>query len=132
MATFDITRIISSDQTEGRLAGFKEVIAPEMGPPMHIHPGQIEIFHIVSGRLRFQVGEETLEVGPGGHAVVPAGVAHAFKNIGEESAEIRFEMVPPGDSEEMFRRLVEEAGEHDDLNAFFDQFQIEIVGPPLE
>src|SRR3954451_14488566 len=54
----------------------------------HIHPGQDENFEVLDGRLGRRVGGESLELGPGGSAAVPAGTVHKFWNAGDE--EVRF------------------------------------------
>jgi quercetin dioxygenase-like cupin family protein len=43
--------------------------------PRHEHPNE-QIATVVSGRLRFVVGDEELEVGAGESVLVPGGVSH--------------------------------------------------------
>ena len=61
---------------------------------------------------------------------MPAGAVHAFRNDSDEAVRIRFELLPAGNSEEGFERLV--AGEIGDIAAFFDQYDMDLSGPPLE
>ncbi len=53
---------------------------------LHKHPTTDELFYIIQGRLRFTVGDQEFEVGPGdmvqGHMDIP----HSFENIGDEPA----------------------------------------------
>jgi quercetin dioxygenase-like cupin family protein len=44
--------------------------------PLHHHP-QEQIAYVVSGRLRFQVGEEMIEALPGTSVGIPANTPHA-------------------------------------------------------
>lgn len=56
---------------------------PGTGPQLHRHPYE-ETFIVQEGRVRFTVGEEEIECGPGNIVVAPAGTAHRFVNVGEE------------------------------------------------
>ncbi len=52
----------------------------------HVHPAQEERFEVLSGELEFRVGKKTIVARPGDRVSVPAGTAHRFKNIGDETA----------------------------------------------
>jgi mannose-6-phosphate isomerase-like protein (cupin superfamily) len=43
-----------------------------------------EVYHVVRGRARLRVGDETRPVGPGSVAFVPAGAPHRFEEIEED------------------------------------------------
>ncbi len=43
--------------------------------PVHEHPNE-QIATVVSGRLRFVVGSEECEIGPGESVLIPGGVPH--------------------------------------------------------
>lgn len=44
--------------------------------PAHQHPEE-QITHMISGRLRFTINGETVELGPGESLAIPGGTAHA-------------------------------------------------------
>ena len=90
MEALDITCVISGSETGGAVAVFDEVVPPESGPPRHTHRDQLEVFHVLEGRIRFEVGGESLTREAGETALVPAGTVHAFRNDGAEAARIRF------------------------------------------
>jgi len=48
-------------------------------PPMHVHRNEDEVFHIIEGKMRFQVGQEQIVVGAGETIVAPKGVPHTFR-----------------------------------------------------
>jgi quercetin dioxygenase-like cupin family protein len=48
----------------------------------HQHP-QEQLSYIVRGRLRFTVGGETREVGPGEAVLIPGGVLHSVDTLEE-------------------------------------------------
>jgi mannose-6-phosphate isomerase-like protein (cupin superfamily) len=54
---------------------------PGTGPGLHRHPYE-ETFIVEDGKVRFTVGEETIEATAGQIVVVPAGTPHKFVNCG--------------------------------------------------
>lgn len=56
---------------------------PGDGPDLHTHP-YTETFVIQHGAVRFTVGEEVVDVGPGDVLVVPPDTPHGFTNVGGE------------------------------------------------
>ena len=57
------------------------------GAKLHRHP-YAEVFLVRRGRVTFEVGDETIEAREGQILVVPAGVPHAFKNIGKTTTNL--------------------------------------------
>jgi mannose-6-phosphate isomerase-like protein (cupin superfamily) len=62
----------------------------------HVHPGATERFHVLSGRIGFQVGERQAELGAGQSCEVPPGTSHDWWQAGPEEAQVLVE-VTPGD-----------------------------------
>jgi quercetin dioxygenase-like cupin family protein len=60
-------------------------LEPGHTPRPHSHDYE-QIVYIVSGRVRFTVGDEEAIVGPGDMLVVPPGVEHWAETIGDEPA----------------------------------------------
>jgi quercetin dioxygenase-like cupin family protein len=58
---------------------------PGHTPRPHSHHYE-QIVYIVSGRVRFTVGDETVEARPGDMLVVPPEVEHYAETIGDEPA----------------------------------------------
>jgi mannose-6-phosphate isomerase-like protein (cupin superfamily) len=54
---------------------------PGTGPDLHRHPYE-ETFIVEDGRVRFTVGEQTIEATAGQIVIVPAGTPHKFVNAG--------------------------------------------------
>jgi quercetin dioxygenase-like cupin family protein len=128
---FNIENLVSGASTAGQLAAFQEITSPGSGPPMHVHHGQVEIFHVIRGRHLFSVDGVETEADAGACLVVPQGAVHTFKNISAEEGVLHFELLPAGSSEEFFRKLT--AGEFDPENVggFFADHGIGLAGPPL-
>ena len=54
------------------------------GPQRHIHRHHADAFYCLEGRLRITLDEEDLILGPGGFALIPPEVIHAFGNPSDE------------------------------------------------
>ncbi len=129
---FRIRTLVKGSETEERISVFEEVTAPGFGPPLHSHPSQLELFHIIKGQHRFLLGDEELIAGPGDCVVIPAGVAHTFQNVAGEDGLVHFELLPAGAAEPFFDRLVSDFTGIADMGAFFAEHGLELLGPPLE
>ena len=68
----------------------------------HVHPGATERFHVLRGRVGFEVGGRRRELEAGQFCEVPPGTSHDWWQIGDEEAQVLVE-VAPGDR---FVRLV--------------------------
>ncbi|GAA2280907.1 cupin [Streptomyces ruber] len=67
--------------TEHRLGIAESVLAPHTpGPPQHRHARHDEGFYIVSGTVRFTVGDKDYDATTGTLVMVPPGVPHTFAN----------------------------------------------------
>jgi quercetin dioxygenase-like cupin family protein len=55
-------------------------IAAGADVPVHSHPHE-QIGHVVSGRMRFRIGEQEQELGPGDGYAVPGGVEHGAHGV---------------------------------------------------
>ncbi|MBS1844330.1 MAG: cupin domain-containing protein [Actinobacteria bacterium] len=57
-------------------------------PPLHVHHKQEETVHVLKGRFKVRIGEETFVLGEGGFACLPSEIPHTFVNLTDEPAEI--------------------------------------------
>lgn len=68
--------------TGHRLAIAESVLAPHsQGPPQHRHAQHDEGFYIISGTVRFTVGDEDHDATTGTLVMVPPGTPHTFANL---------------------------------------------------
>ena len=75
-----------------------DVVAEPGGDvPLHLHPSQEERFEVRTGHVRFEVGRQRIEGGPGTTVTAPAGAKHAFRNVGDVEAHLRVEVEPAMD-----------------------------------
>lgn len=77
---------ITGDDTDGKFDYFDVRVGSLDGPPLHTHLEQDETFHVISGELRFKVGEQTVDVKEGEYIYIPKGTVHAFVNLKQEPA----------------------------------------------
>jgi len=94
-----------------------------------MHQNQLEIFHVISGSIQFELEGERIDVYSGGTAIIPPGKTHSFINKSEEESVIHFELLPSDSSEQFFEGLV--SGKFEDLALFFDQHGLKLLGPPI-
>jgi quercetin dioxygenase-like cupin family protein len=50
--------------------------------PAHTHPHE-QVGHVVAGRMRFRIGDDVRELGPGDGYSVPGGVVHGATGVTE-------------------------------------------------
>jgi mannose-6-phosphate isomerase-like protein (cupin superfamily) len=63
-----------------------EITAPAgLQTPLHVHYREDEGFYVLDGAVTIQLGEETVELGPGQHAFGPRDIPHRF-TIGPDGA----------------------------------------------
>jgi quercetin dioxygenase-like cupin family protein len=55
-------------------------IAKDAEVPLHTHPHE-QVGHVVSGQMRFRLGDEERELGPGDGYAVPSNVPHGAVGV---------------------------------------------------
>jgi mannose-6-phosphate isomerase-like protein (cupin superfamily) len=99
-----LAEIKASAAETGGMYTLVEITAPPgLEAPLHVHYRDDEGFYVLEGSATIQVGDETVELGPGQHAYGPRDVPHRF-TIGPEGARMLWVLTPGG-----FENLVEEA-----------------------
>ncbi|MEU5951184.1 cupin domain-containing protein [Streptomyces sp. NPDC047525] len=75
-------RVLEDGSNTGHRIGLAEsVLAPHTpGPPQHRHAQHDEGFYVVSGTVRFTVGEQDYDATAGTLVMVPPGAPHTFAN----------------------------------------------------
>lgn len=125
---------ISGSDTNGGLAIFEQTsLSPKRGTPLHVHPEQDEVFHVIEGAYYFQVGDEKFNLKAGDSIFLPRNVPHAWTQMADKGKMIVV-FQPAGKMEDFFVSL---AGmDHDpsaeEIARLFKDNQMQIVGPPLK
>ncbi|MGW1990340.1 cupin domain-containing protein [Embleya sp. NPDC001921] len=91
--------------TEHRLGVTESILAPHTsGPPQHRHARHDEGFYIVSGTVRFTVGDREHDAIAGTLVMVPRGAPHTFANPTDRPA-VMLSMFTPDLYVQYFRDL---------------------------
>ena len=108
-------------------------IAPGMGAPAHVSFQEDKLFHITDGTLRFIIGDQHLDAGPGSHIFVAKGDVHGFSAAGDSPAKMTL-VSTPARHDRFFQALSDLPVPHDPekVAAVCQAFQQAIVGPPIE
>ena len=130
----DLIFKVTGDDTGGALDYVTVEVAPNGGPPLHIHHTRDELIHAVKGRFKVQIGDETFVIEQGGFAYMPTGRRHAFLNLTDEPAELTM-VFTPGGAHKFFEELGPlaraSAPDRTEIAALFEKHDCTLLGPPL-
>jgi mannose-6-phosphate isomerase-like protein (cupin superfamily) len=62
--------------------------------PLHVHHADDEAWYVLEGMLRFRIGDEIREAGPGSAVLAPKGTPHAYGNAGGQPTRYLLVMTP--------------------------------------
>ncbi len=105
MGGFGARFMIDGETAGGSFALVEHPIAPRtLAAPLHRHSNEDEYSYVLEGRVGIQLGEETVEAGPGDLVLKPRGQWHAFWNPGDEPARL-LEIISPAGFENYFAEI---------------------------
>ncbi|MFZ7115519.1 MAG: cupin domain-containing protein [Bacteroidota bacterium] len=125
---------VSGNDTGGELAIFEQTsLSQGKGTPMHIHNNQDEIFYVIEGAYKFQVGENKFDLNPGDSIFLPRGIAHAWSQLSEKG-KMTVVVQPAGKLENFFITMaaLEHEPSHAEIEKIFADNEMKVVGPPLK
>jgi mannose-6-phosphate isomerase-like protein (cupin superfamily) len=97
--------VLRGDGAGGRFGLIEHTMAPRtLAAPLHTHENEDEYSFVLAGRMGAQIGDETLEAGPGDLVCKPRGIQHAFWNPGDEETRV-LEIISPAGFEQYFADL---------------------------
>lgn len=108
--TDSVTIKATTADTGGLYALYETVTPPAGGCPPHAQRYDDEALFVIEGRYAVLVGEEQVELGPGGYAFIPRGTVHAFTNPGSEPARMLVLITPGGIHEQFLDEVADRAG----------------------
>jgi quercetin dioxygenase-like cupin family protein len=85
---------VPGEAVGGRYALIELLFPQHASPPLHTH-AQDESYVVLEGRLTVVADGQRFELGPGGAAAVPMGVAHTFR-VESETARVLVLSTPAG------------------------------------
>jgi quercetin dioxygenase-like cupin family protein len=110
---------------------------PGVGPELHIHLAQNELFFMLKGSIGVQCGPDRTILNVGDAFMAPANIPHAFVVLGTEPAHVLLVYDPAGDMEGFFQEyapLVSVDGEPDrkKLAEAYAKHGMKVAGSPLK
>ena len=130
----DLIFKVTGEDTGGAFDHFIVEVAPKGGPPLHVHQDQEETIHVLKGRYKVRIGDETFSCREGGFAYLPSGIPHAFVNLTDEPGEI-IVVYTPGGGHKFYEELgpMSRGGRPDPkaIAALFEKYGMTLLGPPL-
>jgi mannose-6-phosphate isomerase-like protein (cupin superfamily) len=85
----------SAADTGGQYTLVEITAPPGLQAPLHVHYREDEGFYVLEGTVTIQVGDETVELGPGQHAYGPRDIPHRF-TVGPDGARMIWVLTPTG------------------------------------
>jgi len=74
------TYLVTGEESGGRYFTLIASVAPNTGPPPHVHHLEEEQFYVLEGTLSFYVGDQTFQARAGDFLHIPRQTVHWFKN----------------------------------------------------
>jgi mannose-6-phosphate isomerase-like protein (cupin superfamily) len=127
-----VTPIITGKESAGGLVILETVTPPRVGPPLHLHHREDEVFYVVEGKFIFEYGGKQMEGGPGTHVFLPRDIPHCFQNIGENTGKMLVICQPAG-VDLFFEDLSKLQGPPEPAKVVpvFEKWGLELLGPPM-
>lgn len=139
-----VTILATGEETGGAYTLFETRTLPGQGTPPHFQKHEDESFYILEGNYAFQIGDESVVLGPGGYAFVPRGTVHAFRNTGDGLARMLVSTTPGGYHENFFAEAGDPVADpaspgppagppdFERLMAAAKRWGVEVLPPPAE
>jgi len=124
---------ISGSDTNGDLAIFEQTsLSQGKGTPLHIHHFQDEIFYVIEGSYKFQVGDDKYDLAIGDSIFLPRKVAHAWTQVSVKGKMI-VTFQPAGKLENFFVTIaaLDHQPSQQEIAKIFSDNDMQVVGPPL-
>ena len=123
---------ISGKDTNGQLAVFEYIGTQKVGPSLHVHFNQDEIFTVVEGEYLFQVGDKKDTLKAGDTIFLPRQVPHTWIQLSDLGKLIYF-LQPAGKMEEFFLTMnnLKERPSAEEMSKIHATHGMKVVGPPL-
>lgn len=123
---------ISSKDTDGQLSVFEYTGLGKVGPMLHLHMYQDEIFTVIEGEYRFVVGEDTHVLKPGQTIFLPRNIPHTWIQLTDKGKLIYF-LQPAGKMEKFFSYMntLKERPSQSEMDRIHKEHGMKVVGPPL-
>jgi mannose-6-phosphate isomerase-like protein (cupin superfamily) len=119
--------------THGVATVMELAISPKVGPVLHTHVREDEVWWVLEGDFRFKAGDAMFELSTGGMAFGPRGTPHNFQNVGETPGRLLVFTTPSGTERlfEDYTKLLPGPVDPETIAAIGHANWVEFNGPPL-
>lgn len=123
---------VSGKDTNGQLALFEYIGNEKIGPHLHVHHDQDEIFSILEGEYLFRVGDEQFTAKAGDTVFGPRKVPHTWVQV-SDTGKMGYMVQPAGKLEAFFLKMSELKGPPTEalVRKIHHEHGMEVLGPPL-
>jgi quercetin dioxygenase-like cupin family protein len=110
---------------------------PGVGPELHVHLAQNELFFVLKGSIGVQCGSDRNVLNAGDAFMAPANIPHAFITLGTETADVLLVYDPAGEMESFFAEYaplvsVDGGPDRKKLAEVYAKHGMRVLGPPLK
>jgi quercetin dioxygenase-like cupin family protein len=95
---------VKSKDTDG-VFSVTEIVTPrEKGVALHVHEREDELVYLLAGEIEVTLGNQKMKAVPGVMALLPRGIPHGFRNIGNKPSRL-LDTILPGQFDNYFVEL---------------------------
>lgn len=125
--------IISRKDTGNALTVFDYTGLDKIGPSLHMHLHQDEMFYVVEGSYRFMVGEETMELSSGDTIFLPRNIPHTWIQL-TNKGRLVYAVQPAGTLEDFFVEMndLKKPPTEQEAKGIFEKHGMRLLGPGLK
>ena len=84
------TPLVTAEETAGRYSILEQLLAQRAGPPPRVHERSDEVFYLLDGVVRVQLGDSVFDAHAGQLVRVPQGAPHGFAVLSETARFLNF------------------------------------------
>jgi quercetin dioxygenase-like cupin family protein len=123
---------ISGKDTNGQLAVFEYVGTQKVGPSLHVHFEQDEIFTVLEGEYLFQVGDKKDILKAGDTIFLPRQIPHTWIQL-TDLGKLIYYLQPAGKMEEFFLTMnnLKDRPSQEVMAKIHAEHGMKVIGPPL-
>ncbi len=125
--------VISKKDTDGVMSVFAYTGYERIGPSLHMHLDQDEIFYVGEGKYRFVVGEAIHELSAGDTIFLPRKIAHSWIQL-TDRGQLLYMVQPAGTMEEFFQEMdgLKMPATEEQVKAIHQKHGMKLLGPGLK
>jgi quercetin dioxygenase-like cupin family protein len=123
---------VSKNDTGNTISVLEYTGREKVGPPLHVHFYQDEVFYIAEGQYRFVVGKEEFIANEGDTIFLPRNIPHTWIQLSDKGRQL-YILQPAGSFEEFLRNVqgLTHPPTEEELQKIHLEHGMKVLGPPL-